>query len=76
MKHLAAIQSQLSTNKKIIKFIEDEIIYLRQRKAEADEKGYLTLEYSVHEIMKQHRAELKGYVKIQQALKQLCKGNV
>lgn len=76
MKHLAAIQSQLALNKSYIKFLEEEIIQARAIKRQCDEEGLLYAEYNWHNTLKRLRAELKGYVKIQQALKQLCKGNV
>ena len=76
MKHLAAIQSQLAKNKSLVKFLEEQIIVHKVAKSSFDFLGLVDAEYEYHNKLKRLRAELKGYVKIQQALKQLCKGNV
>lgn len=74
MNHLAAIQSQLAINKQVIQMIEHSIYQLRQRKTQADNMGWLEEEYACHEELKFLRNNLKNYVRIQKALKQLVKG--
>jgi alpha/beta superfamily hydrolase len=76
MKHLAAIQSQLAINKQVIKILQEDITVARDRKTMCDYEGYLDAEHYWHKTLKNLRSQLKNYVRLQQALKQLCKGNV
>ena len=76
MKHLPQLQRQLAINKQIIKVLEEDIFEARDSKAMCDHEGFLDAEHFWHKHLKNLRAQLKNYVRIQQALKQLCKGNV
>lgn len=68
-----SVQFMLAYNKHQIQFLEAHIEHYRQRKTNADEQGYLEVEYESHDALKYLRKEMKKFVAAQKQLKKLMK---
>ncbi len=68
------LQTLQSTQRALIREIQSDISSFRKAKREADEKGNLEDEFIFHNALKNSRAALSKWVKMQKACKAMLKG--